>query len=140
MERRSKPTDLSGQARSVADIGEAYEFDRENPKFISLSARDSDDDTLLHRAVFRGNLRDVKDLLDLGADVDAHGDLGHTPLHYAAMQGRPDLVEILLAAGAKHAALNEWGHTPATTAELAGHEEVVRLLRSPRRIQRAISG
>ncbi len=128
------------KAKTLADIRATYEHDRPNPHFISLTARDLDGDTLLHRAVFRGDRQDVRDLLALGADPNLHGDLGHTPLHYAAMKGDLPLVESLLAAGANPAALNEWGHTPATTAELAGHEEVARLLRSPRRRRGATLG
>lgn len=126
--------------RTLAEISASYELDASQPRFTSVAARDVDDDTLLHRAVFGENRRDVEDLLRLGADVNAHGDMGHTPLHYAAMQGHLNLVEILLAAGASPSALNEWGQTPAVTAELGGHVEVARLLRSPRGRQRAISG
>jgi ankyrin repeat protein len=131
-----KPT----RPRAIADIRAGYALDSSDPRFTSIAARDADDDTLLHRAVFRGNRRDADDLLSLGADVNAHGDMGHTPLHYAAMEGHLNLVELLLAAGADPWAKNEWGHTPATTAELAGHKDVARLLLSPRRRQRAISG
>lgn len=127
-------------SRTLAEISARYEFDPSQPRFTSINARDVDDDSLLHRAVFRGDRRDVEDLLALGADVNAHGDLGYTALHYAAMQGNLNLAERLLAAGADPAALNEWGQTPTTTAELGGHGDVARLLRSPRRRQRAISG
>jgi ankyrin repeat protein len=125
------------QARSVAEIRTAYEFDPARPRFTSIAALDEDGDTLLHRAVFRGNRRDVRELLELGSNVNAHGDFGHTPLHYAAMRGRLDLVELLLAAGADHTALNEWKQTPAQCAE---GDDVVRLLTSTRRRQRARSG
>lgn len=127
-------------ARTVADIGRSYELDPSRPRFTSIAARDTSEDTLLHRAAFRGNRRDVEDLLELGADINAKGDIGHSSLHYAAMQGHLDIAELLLAGGASPAALNEWGHTPLMTAELAGYDEVARILRSPRRRRRANSG
>jgi uncharacterized protein len=130
----------SEPSRSIADIRANYEFEPSDPKFTSVAARDSDDDTLLHKAVFRGDRRDVRDLLALSSDVNARGDMGNTPLHYAAMQGHLELVEMLLAAGGDHAALNEWNPNPLQTAELSGHAEVAKVLRSPRRIQRSISG
>ncbi|PZQ54036.1 MAG: hypothetical protein DI570_23405 [Phenylobacterium zucineum] len=126
--------------RTVAEIRIAYELDPSHPRFVSVTTCDLDDDTLLHRAVFRGDRRDVKDLLTLGADVNAHGDMGHTPLHYAAMQGHLDLAGLLLAAGANPKAPNEWGDSPTKSAEVAGHNDVARLLRSPRRRQREVRG
>ncbi|WP_296595555.1 ankyrin repeat domain-containing protein [Phenylobacterium sp.] len=138
MSKRKGPASLT--ARTLAAIRVAYELDASNPKFVSIDARDSDDDTLLHRAVFRGDRRDVQDLLVLGANVRTHGDLGYTALHYAAMQGHREIAELLLAAGADPAATDEQGHVPALTAELAGNAEIARLLRSPRGWQRVVSG
>lgn len=138
MSNAKKPADRA--TRTLVEIREAYELDPSAPKFVSIDAQDSDDDTLLHRAAFRGDRRDVRDLLALGANVRMRGDLGHTALHYAAMQGHMEIVELLLAAGADAGATNEAGHSPALTAEMADHSEIARLLQSPRRRQRVVSG
>ena len=138
MSNAKKPADRA--TRSLVEIREMYELDPSAPVFVSIDAQDSDQDTLLHRAAFRGDRRDVRDLLALGADVRMRGDLGHTALHYAAMQGHRDIVELLMIAGADASAINEAGHSPALTAEMADHPEIARLLRSPRRRQRIVSG
>lgn len=115
--------------RTVIEIGEAYEeWHNERRIYVSLEARDTDDDTLLHRAAFRGVAQDVRDLLRLGSDVNAAGDLGHTPLHYAAMGGHRSVAEILLATGAQTSTQNEWGLTAAQTAGAADQEELATLI------------
>jgi ankyrin repeat protein len=130
---------VSGPAtdRTLAEVRVSYEFDLNHPIFTRPAVRDVDGDTLLHRPAFRGSERDVSDLIAMGCDINAHGDLGHTPLHLAAMRGHHSIVEILLAAGANHAALNEWGQTPGDTAATGGHKTLALLLKSARRRRRA---
>jgi ankyrin repeat protein len=93
-------------------------------RFAKVDSRDSDDDILLHRAAHRGSVEDVWDLLRLGSDVNAKGDLGHTPLHYAAMAGHRSATIALLSAGASNELRNEWGQIPSETADVGGHHEV----------------
>jgi ankyrin repeat protein len=62
--------------------------------------------------------------LRLGSDVNAKGDLGHTPLHYAAMAGHRSATIALLSAGASNELRNEWGQIPSETADVGGHHEV----------------
>ena len=115
--------------RTLIQIGDAYEeWHNERRIYVSVEARDTDDDTLLHRAAFRDIVQDVRDLLRLGSNVNAAGDLGHTPLHYAAMGGHRSVVEILLANGARTSTQNEWGQTAAQTAGAAGQDELVALI------------
>ena len=45
----------------------------------------------LHEAVEKGSLKDVKALLDQGADVNARDEKGVTPLHRAAEKGSPEV-------------------------------------------------
>lgn len=115
--------------RTLIQIGDAYEeWHNDCRVYVSLEARDTDDDTLLHRAAFRGVAQDVRDLLRLGSDVNAAGDLGHTPLHYAAMGGHRLVAEILLANGARTSTRNEWGQTAAQTAGAADQGELAALI------------
>lgn len=116
--------------RSFLDIRAIYE---NNPDALTLSGPKSvncDGDTLLHLAAFRGHERDVLDLVELGADINAPGDLGYRPLHYAAMRGHHDVVAALLSMGARHDLPSEDGTTPAQAAEWAKHPEIAALLRS----------
>ena len=115
-------------ARTFDQIAAAYELP-DGTLFASIDSRDVDDDTVLHRAAYRGSLEDVWDLLRLGSDVNAKGDLGHTPLHYAAMAGNRSVVIALLAAGASHKLHNEWKQTPSETADVGGHHEIASLIR-----------
>lgn len=114
--------------RSFDQIAAAYELP-DGTLFASIGSRDVDDDTVLHRAAYRGSLEDVWDLLRLGSDVNAKGDLGHTPLHYAAMAGNRSVVIALLAAGASHKLHNEWKQTPSETADVGGYPEIASLIR-----------
>jgi len=122
--------DPNAAPRTLAEIRRAYELDPADPVFTAIDARDCDDDTLLHRAAFRGDARDVRDLLAMGAAVNLHGDLGYTPLHYAAMQGHLAIVEHLLTAGANPAATDEDGRTAAFSAETFGHAKVLKAIKS----------
>jgi len=56
----------------------------------------------IHEAVFKGNLKRVRALLNQGVPVNNRS-IGHglTPLHYAAHVGRPNIVQELLRRGAR---------------------------------------
>lgn len=53
----------------------------------------------LFKAAETGNLEEVEDLLDKGADVSTVNNIGYNPLHYAAMRGHTKVVEFLLSKG-----------------------------------------
>jgi len=50
----------------------------------------------LHSAVLKGDVRELRELLDAGADVSERDDASMTPLHLAALLGRPDALRILV--------------------------------------------
>lgn len=66
----------------------------------------------LHKAAVRGNVGELRDLLDHGADVDEPGIWGHTPLMMAAWAGRAAAVSHLIARGANPNAFVGQGSTP----------------------------
>ncbi|TVQ84582.1 MAG: ankyrin repeat domain-containing protein [Micavibrio sp.] len=70
------------------------------------------EDTLLHSAAFTGNFEAVKLLVELGADINALGDMHYTPLHYAALQGHNDIYDYLLSHGASTELVSQFGTTP----------------------------
>jgi ankyrin repeat protein len=86
----------------------------------------------LHYAAEKGNLAEVKQLIEQGADVNAKGRLGHTPLHMACMEGHLEVVEFLIAKGAdvnaKSAQSSSSGETPLHFAAEWGHLEITQLL------------
>lgn len=67
------------------------------------------EDSCLHKAVLRGNLRAVKILVEAGLDINLPGDMSQTPLHYATSWNYPEIAEYLLSKGAKPDAIDEFG-------------------------------
>lgn len=72
--------------------------------------------------------KQIKDLIDRGAYVDACNDNGITPLMYASKLGMSDIVSILLQSGADVNHKNSEGNTSLIIAALYGSPECVRLL------------
>ena len=68
--------------------------------------------TELSRAILHGYIKEVKRLLDNGADVNAVNELGNTALHFAVLQDEPVIVYLLLEAGADVSVKNKYGETP----------------------------
>lgn len=69
---------------------------------------------LLHFAAQKGDIEEVKKLIEEGFDVNRFDDLGMTPLHYAAMEEHLDIMKFLIDAGADVDANDETviGNTP----------------------------
>jgi uncharacterized protein len=106
-----------------------------HPEFIGLEIEHVNqpgavDDTLLHLVARTGQLDEVADLIECGANPNQAGDLGNTPLHQAAMMGRAGAVQLLLRAGANVSIKNEFGQTAADVARIGKRDEVVELLKS----------
>jgi ankyrin repeat protein len=68
----------------------------------------------LHKPCRNGNIKTVKRLLFVGADVNVKGELfGSTPLHNAVIGGHTEIVELLIIEGARvNAKMDEDGSTP----------------------------
>src|SRR6185295_3887607 len=97
-----------------------------------LSARDSDDSTPLHCAVWKGHREAVELLLKLGADVNATNKNDHwgtTPLHAAAHANQNAIAEMLIAKGADINARNLNGRTPLDETEFHKAKPVANLLK-----------
>jgi ankyrin repeat protein len=82
----------------------------------------------LAKAAIRGDLVEIKALLEAGAEVNVTDALGRTPLHMAAFYGRTKASELLLTSGAKIDARDRVGMTPLHAAVLAGGRYEVELL------------
>jgi uncharacterized protein len=80
------------------------------------------------RAVQRGDLAAVLELLRAGADVDARDRHGQTAVMLAAHRGHRDVVEALVAAGADLNVVAKYSLTALMLAVVAGHPAVARTL------------
>jgi ankyrin repeat protein len=82
----------------------------------------------LHHEASRGNVENVKKLINAGADKDAKDIKDQTPLHHAARNGKTEVVELLINLGANKEAKDVKGHTPLHYAVSYGNIDTVRFL------------
>ncbi|MGZ3375752.1 MAG: ankyrin repeat domain-containing protein [Phenylobacterium sp.] len=115
--------------RTFLEIRASYPDDWEIGVLADVQSVCGDGDTLLHRVAYKGNRQDIRDLVALGSDPNALGDMGNTPLHYAAMNGHLLPVLALLDSGAKSDLKNEFGQTPADCAGMGKHFQLEAVLR-----------
>ncbi|KAL6702197.1 ankyrin repeat-containing domain protein [Trichoderma pleuroticola] len=92
---------------------------------------DANRNTLLHWAVDRGDLRDVRFLIDHGASINvkAEGDL--TPIHYAVLRGREDILDLLASHASEPTLLDvtdSRGNTALTLATLKKNWAAIQIL------------
>lgn len=80
-------------------------------------------------AAMRGDIEEIRSLIDTGADVDAPQGDGMTALHWAAEAGTLDMARVLLEAGANtDLSTRNGAYVPLHLAARAGHDAVVELL------------
>jgi ankyrin repeat protein len=132
MQRDPRPWPGPFTERTFAEIARPYQVRTKGRRtFETLHSRDNgkDGDTVLHKAAAQGAIQDVLDLLRLGAEVDAPGDMGDAPLHAAARNGHARIVDILVEARANITIRNEFGETPVEAAARNGFEDLARMMR-----------
>ena len=79
-------------------------------------------------AIKRGDVQNVRDLLDRGSDVNARDRHGQTALMLAAHAGHRQVVEALIAHRANLNTTAKYGLSALMLALVAGHAEVALLL------------
>ena len=99
----------------------------EEADFTNISWSTVEGENALHVAIIRNEYNIAKELIDLGIEINARGDLGHTPLHEAASNGHIGLVKLLVENGADVHALNE-GVPPFTLARYSSNDEICNYL------------
>jgi ankyrin repeat protein len=83
---------------------------------------------LLFRASAKGDVGQVRKLLDQGSNVNAREENGETPLMYAAVEDRTEVVDFLLNRGAAVNAVSLNGETALTRAVAVSRYNTVALL------------
>lgn len=106
---------------------------KDHPDFLGVQIVDPNqrgavDDTVLHIAIRKGALNDIKILVSHGADINLAGDLGYTPLHMAALTNQVSSVQLLLSLGANPTILNEFSQTLLQVAQSVKHDKVIEVL------------
>ena len=77
----------------------------------------------LDDAINRENLREVKDLLGQGADIEYQDPFGCTPLMNAAWIGSVELVDYLISRGANINHLDNDGESALDKVKSIGHND-----------------
>lgn len=80
------------------------------------------------RAVTRGDVEAVRQLLQSGADVNARDRYGQTALMLAAHHGHREVVETLVGSGADLNVTAKYNLSALMLAIVAGHAAIARLL------------
>ena len=75
-----------------------------------------------------GNVEKVQELINNGANPNAHDKHRWTALHLASLNGHDEIVKLLLEKGAKINAKNKYDETALHNASYNGHDKTVRLL------------
>tara|TARA_B100000029_G_scaffold379071_1_gene373883 strand:+ start:357 stop:716 length:360 start_codon:yes stop_codon:yes gene_type:complete len=83
----------------------------------------------IYRAAATKNVKEVKQYLAAGNDVNKNNVVNQTPLHYASASGDKEIIEILIGKGADENALDKYGKTPLDLANMNGRTEAAKLLR-----------
>ena len=85
-------------------------------------------DQALIEAAKKGDLKQVQELLEKGADVNAKGMFGQTALMEAANKGHLEVVRLVLKKGADVNTRENSGETALMEAVLGGNPEIVKLI------------
>ncbi|XP_060056660.1 ankyrin repeat domain-containing protein 12 isoform X2 [Erinaceus europaeus] len=93
-----------------------------------VNKRNERGETPLHMAAIRGDVKQVQELISLGANVNVKDFAGWTPLHEACNVGCYDVAKILIAAGADVNTQGLDDDTPLHDSASSGHRDIVKLL------------
>eukprot|EP00794_Sanderia_malayensis_P000575 gene575-1234_t len=95
---------------------------------VDLNSSDENGRMPIHLAAMKGNIRVIRILANMGAEIDARDDTKWTPLDYAAKEGFFKSVSLLLENDAPVDACDKNKNTPLHWSASNGHVECVNLL------------
>ncbi len=95
----------------------------EGADFSDISWCNHEGENALHIAIIRNEYGVAQELIDLGIELNARGDLGYTPLHMAASMADLQFVTLLVESGADVHALAE-GDPPFTLARYSKRNDI----------------
>lgn len=122
----SSPPSLGEPNKCPAEYyGERY---KDDPGYTPKYLRCSDLHEKLDNAIVDGSLERIKDLLNVGANVNGWYSHRYPPLYSAAMRGHKEIAEFLIENGALLDKGDSWGTTPLMAAVVYNHPDVVKLL------------
>ena len=102
-------------AKDVFDEETANELSKKLYKICASEAKDI-------------NIAEIKELIDMGADVNECNEYGSTALMMASMSNHKEIVEILIQNGADVNECNEYGTTAFMMASMNNHKKIVEIL------------
>ncbi|XP_030629082.1 ankyrin repeat domain-containing protein 12 isoform X2 [Chanos chanos] len=117
----SHPSQAPAVQKKIATSSSSRQKDKVNK-------RNERGETPLHMAAIRGDVKQVKELIGLGADVNVKDFAGWTPLHEACNLGYYDVAKVLIGAGAEVNTQGLDDDTPLHDASSSGHKDIVKLL------------
>uniref|UniRef100_A0A672QM06 Ankyrin repeat domain-containing protein 12-like n=1 Tax=Sinocyclocheilus grahami TaxID=75366 RepID=A0A672QM06_SINGR len=117
----SHPSQSPAVQKKIASSSSTRQKDKVNK-------RNERGETPLHMAAIRGDVKQVKELIGLGADVNIKDFAGWTPLHEACNLGYYDVAKVLIGAGAEVNTQGLDDDTPLHDASSSGHKDIVKLL------------
>ncbi|CAM4586783.1 unnamed protein product [Leuciscus chuanchicus] len=117
----SHPSQSPAVQKKIASSSSTRQKDKVNK-------RNERGETPLHMAAIRGDVKQVKELIGLGADVSVKDFAGWTPLHEACNLGYYDVAKVLIGAGAEVNTQGLDDDTPLHDASSSGHKDIVKLL------------
>ncbi len=120
-----KPKELSEKAKNVYRV---QEFRRKRFAVVINMGHPRSGATALHCACERGQEGAVRQLIELGAELNARDKCMNTPLIVAVSKGHLRCVYILLRAGADPGLRSRWGQTAHDVARYRGYSRISRLL------------
>lgn len=77
-----------------------------------INTQGSQDQPALHQLVKEGNLKCIRILVNLGAEVNMVDDMGRTPLHLSVIAGNTKVTQFLLKNGGNPDIKDSDGNTP----------------------------
>jgi len=126
-------------AAKRGDLEEVMSLVRRDPRVMESRDDSSGGVTPLYSAIWSDKLEVVYYLLDQGAGVKSHDEIGRTVLHAACIRGHLGTVMMLISRGADPTTKIYSGYTPLMHAILYNHMAVVHYLLRMRAVRAAIN-